>query len=655
MDLSSTHAIVGAWREGDTSGYAFAGKAYIYDLSDGSLTYTLDNPSAYGTSQIDHFGEAVAISNNYAIVGAYQEDDAGGSGSGKAYIFDLSDGSLAYTLDNPNPYGTSASDGFGFSTAISDTHAIVGARNEDDASGDQSGKAYIYDLSDGSLLYTLDNPNPYGTSASDYFGEDVALTDTQAMVSAFQEGDAGGTNSGKVYIYNLSDGSLAYTLDNPNAYGTSASDSFARQLAASGSYIIAGAYAEDDAGGNSSGKAYIYNFGSSMTTNLTSDNYIGFAGSEFSYDGALGQVITGGGVVTGLSGLVVDSDYYVQNDGSISTTVTDVFAGTATSTTTLELPVPVIPISWGGDRGIVMGGRMVYRGTTIANIDYFDITNPVSNATNFGSLISVTQMMGGSAVSNKTRVVTFGGAGAGENSYSQYITVATPGNATTFGNFQYRSNGQMFSDGTLGVYAGGATYRVPEGSNNVEETPYRNRYSITIDTLGNASGYGNLSTPRYEGAGFSDGTYGLVAGGQVSGNASKSIEYMTIATRSAGSNFGDLLNNSGKVSGCANHTYGMFFGGSGTGGQIVYSDSIEYVTVATPSNSTAFGNLTQKIQYPASSGNATRAVRMGGKPSNSSGTNTIDYWEFDTPGAATDFGNLTQPKQNLTGSSGDPS
>ena len=53
----------------------------------GDLLYTLDNPNAYGTSSGDRFSIQVSISESYAIVGAYFEDDAGGTSSGKAYIF----------------------------------------------------------------------------------------------------------------------------------------------------------------------------------------------------------------------------------------------------------------------------------------------------------------------------------------------------------------------------------------------------------------------------------------------------------------------------------------------------------------------------------------------------------------------------------------
>lgn len=55
-----------------------------------SLFKTLDNPNAYSTSANDFFGESVAISGDYAIVGAHYEDDAVGSNLGKAYIYKLS-------------------------------------------------------------------------------------------------------------------------------------------------------------------------------------------------------------------------------------------------------------------------------------------------------------------------------------------------------------------------------------------------------------------------------------------------------------------------------------------------------------------------------------------------------------------------------------
>ena len=223
-----------------------------------NLSHTLDNPNPYGTSASDYFGYSVSISDSYAIVGAYLEDEAGGDRSGKAYIFNSSTGALLHTLNNPNPYSTPANDRFGQSVSISDSYAILGAYSEDDAGGSSSGKAYIFNPSTGAFLHTLNNPNAYGTSAYDEFGRTVAISNSYAIVGTYQEDDAGGLNSGKAYIYNPSTGALVHTLANPTAYGTSANDRFGYSLSISDSYAIVSAYSENDSGGSGSGKAYIF-------------------------------------------------------------------------------------------------------------------------------------------------------------------------------------------------------------------------------------------------------------------------------------------------------------------------------------------------------------------------------------------------------------
>ena len=274
---SDTYSIVGAYVESNASG-----KAYIFNNSTGALVHTLDNPNAYGTSSGDLFGYRVAISDTYAIVGAFEEDDADGNSSSKAYIFNVSTGAVVHTLDNPNPYGTSANDYFGRAVAITDTYAIVGAVGEDEADNSGSGKAYIFNNSTGALVHTLDNPNDYDTSASDAFGGSVAISDTYSIVGAQYEDDAGGTSSGKAYIFNNSTGALVHTLDNPNAYGTSASDNFGRAVAITDTYALVGAIYEDDAGGNSSGKAYIFNVSTgALVHTLDNPNAYGTSSGDY--------------------------------------------------------------------------------------------------------------------------------------------------------------------------------------------------------------------------------------------------------------------------------------------------------------------------------------------------------------------------------------
>ena len=347
--ISGNYAIVGANGEDDAGGSS-SGKAYIFNVTTGALVHTLDNPNAYSTSVSDFFGTSVAISGNYAIVGAYEEDDAGGTTSGKAYIFNVTTGALVYTLDNPTAYGTSAYDRFGLSIAMSDNYAIVGAYGEADAGGTRSGKAYIYNVTTGALLHTLDNPNPYGTSAEDGFGFSVAISDNYAVVGASgpysvyntAEDDAGGNNSGKVYIFDVITGALVHTYDNPNAYGTSTNDFFGFSTAISGNNLIVGANQEDDAGGTNSGKVYIFDL-TLPATNLTAENYAGIADGAYS-DAATATIQTAGSVDDAQSGLTPGQAYYVQADGTLGLTTGNpglttgnpiVFAGTAVSATKL--------------------------------------------------------------------------------------------------------------------------------------------------------------------------------------------------------------------------------------------------------------------------------------------------------------------------------
>lgn len=70
----------------------------------------------------DEFGFSVAISGNYAIVGAYHE----GSEAGSAYIFELDEGSGTFTeLQKLVASDQAVDDEFGRSVAISGTYSVI--------------------------------------------------------------------------------------------------------------------------------------------------------------------------------------------------------------------------------------------------------------------------------------------------------------------------------------------------------------------------------------------------------------------------------------------------------------------------------------------------------------------------------------------------
>ena len=74
---------------------------------------------------------------------------------GQAYVFS-SDGSLLHTLNTPNPQAFAH---FGNVVAVGGGVIVVGAWGEQVASGGQ-GRVYVFSGATGSLLHTLGKPSP---------------------------------------------------------------------------------------------------------------------------------------------------------------------------------------------------------------------------------------------------------------------------------------------------------------------------------------------------------------------------------------------------------------------------------------------------------------------------------------------------------------
>ena len=82
-----------------------------------------------GTDVTDEFGTFVRISGTTVIASARLEDDAN-TNSGKAYLVNSSTGSTIATIDNPSAFGTSQNDQFGSTTAIDGNYCVVTAQLE---------------------------------------------------------------------------------------------------------------------------------------------------------------------------------------------------------------------------------------------------------------------------------------------------------------------------------------------------------------------------------------------------------------------------------------------------------------------------------------------------------------------------------------------
>ena len=154
--------------------------------------------TANDAAERDQFGISVSISGDYAVIGAYTDDDDGGS-SGSAYIF-TRDGNEWTQQAKLTANDAAANDNFGNFVSISGDYAVIGACLDDDDGG-ESGSAYIftrdgYDWNQQAKL-TADD-----AAEGDRFGFSVSIDGDYAIVGAFWNDDDG-ENSGSAYIYQL--------------------------------------------------------------------------------------------------------------------------------------------------------------------------------------------------------------------------------------------------------------------------------------------------------------------------------------------------------------------------------------------------------------------------------------------------------------------
>jgi hypothetical protein len=169
---------------------------------------------------------------------------------------------------------------------------------------------------------------------------------------------------------------------------------------------------------------------------------------------------------------------------------------------------------------------------------------------------------------------------------------------------------------------------------------------IQIQSQGNAIDFGVLSgTGLGEGADCASSTRAIQGGGSLV----NTMEYVTIATTSNTTDFGDLTVARRSLQSLSNETRGTWAGGTTNPAM---SDVIDYVTIASAGNATDFGNLTVGRRNLAQAASSTRGVWAGGNPgSGPLVDDTIDYITIASAGNATDFGNLSAAYREMSGCS----
>lgn len=154
------------------------------------------------------FGESVAIYQDQVLVGAseFQFPIGGPVGPiGAVYPF-FREGdtwSAGTRIDSPTGFATGH---FGFAIDLYDEYAVIGAYNETYSSEGMEGAAYVYQLSSPtqwSLYQTLVSSDQ---SPEDFFGQSVSIYQDRLLVGAPGEDVMGFPNVGAVYGFELQSG-----------------------------------------------------------------------------------------------------------------------------------------------------------------------------------------------------------------------------------------------------------------------------------------------------------------------------------------------------------------------------------------------------------------------------------------------------------------
>ncbi len=232
----------------------------VFILSIGTIQaqWTQTGNTINGENNDDWFGISVSLSSDGSTlaVGAARNDD-GGENAGHVRVFNNVGGT--WTQIGSDLDGASSEDWYGYSVCLSSDGSIlaVGARKNDAAGNENSGRIYIYENQAGTWtqIQTL-----FGLTANEEFGVSISLSadGTIFAIGSPFDNNANGTNAGKVRIYKKL---TNVTMLIGEIYGEAAGDESGRSvsLSADGNTLAIGAV-YNDGSATDAGHVRIYHY-----------------------------------------------------------------------------------------------------------------------------------------------------------------------------------------------------------------------------------------------------------------------------------------------------------------------------------------------------------------------------------------------------------
>jgi hypothetical protein len=225
-DLDGDRAVIGASNT-YLMGYSGSGAAYVFSRIGG--TWTQMGNALGAKAKMHVFGEAVAISGGFVLVGDRFADVAGSS-RGAVYVF--------------GEYGRSwfqvarlsvAGEQFGMAVALTGDTAVVGAPYHK-VGGAMKGAAYVFVRGDESgEKWTLQAKlTAAGGNRNDLFGCAVAIEGDTALVGARRRKVGGNATQGAAYVFRRAAGAWTQNGEPITATGGHAHQRFGYSVALSG-------------------------------------------------------------------------------------------------------------------------------------------------------------------------------------------------------------------------------------------------------------------------------------------------------------------------------------------------------------------------------------------------------------------------------------
>jgi len=190
--IASNTIVVGATPESGMNGSAFV-------FTRTGTTWT-EQDRLTSTSAPDFFGVHVAIAGDTIVVGADREDD-NGTNSGTVFVYTRT-GTVWTQQAKLKASDAAGDDRFGVSVAIAGDTIVVGA-DWDDENATNSGSVYVFMRMEGEWTQQAKLTASEGGDVEDQFGISVGIASGTIVVGAWQDDNDNGVDSGSAYVYDI--------------------------------------------------------------------------------------------------------------------------------------------------------------------------------------------------------------------------------------------------------------------------------------------------------------------------------------------------------------------------------------------------------------------------------------------------------------------